>query len=172
MTKELVQQPAMRFIGHAYPEAHASEDGSFVNEWQNWMDEDAFAPLDALAADQQQGSLIVFSPYGSMVYWIGRLVPAGTPAPQGYQYFDLPEGTAATLTKPSGMMMTNYPVEMAIKQGATALDMAGFALPEYIGQTQTPYYLETYQLVDDVIKTVTYTVYEGDDRDFGYDDVD
>lgn len=172
MSKDLVQQAAARFIGLPYPEVSADENGSYVAAWQDWMDARRFDVLDDLAEGQQQGSLVVFSPYGSMIYWIGRVTPAGTAVPTGFQYYDLPESTAATLTKPSGMMMTNYPVEMAIKQGATALDMAGFDLPEYIGQTQTPYYLETYDLIDGVIKSVTYTVYEGDDRDFGYDDVD
>lgn len=63
-------------------------------------------------------------------------------------------------------------MNIAIQQGATALDAAGFPLPEYIGQTATPYYVERYNLDGDSVKEVEYTVYVGDDRDYGFDDVE
>ena len=169
---DLEMQPARRFIGRAYAEASASENGSYQEVWQDWMDQDRFKALDELSGKQQRTVLVVFSPYDSMVYWIGNLFPAGTPAPKGYQQFDLPAATAAHMSKPTSMMMTGYPVTMAIQQGATAIDMAGFPLPEYIGQTNTPYYIEDYTLDNDTVKSVDYTIYEGADRDFGYDDVE
>lgn len=169
---DLEMQPARRFIGRAYAEASASENGSYQEVWQDWVDQDRFKVLDDMSGKQQRSILIVFSPYGSKIYWIGNIFPADTEVPKGYQHYDLPEATAAHVEKPSSIMMTGYPVNMAIQQGATAIDMAGFPLPEYIGQTSTPYYIEDYTMQGDAVKSVAYTIYEGADRDYGYDDVE
>ncbi len=166
---------ALRFIGHAYTEANTSANDSYQEVWQEWADTDHFAQLDELAgsaAPKLRTSMMVFSPYGNIVYWIGRTFPAGTPVPAGYQSFDLPAATAASITKKSSMMMTAYPVSAALQQGALALDKAGYDLPEYIGQTATPYYLESYKLDGDQVQEVTYTIYVGADKDYGYDDPD
>lgn len=172
---EATMHAAVRFIGQAYTEANADDNDSYQSAWLDWESANRFAKLDELAgaaAPTERCSMMVFSPYGNIVYWIGRTYPQGTPVPKGYQSFDLPAATAATVTKKSSMMMTAYPVNTALQQGAMALDKAGYALPEYIGQTATPYYLESYELNGKQVAKVTYTVYVGADRDFGYDDPD
>ncbi len=170
--KEPVRVSAVRFIGHTYTEANASENDSYQEAWMGFEDSGAFDVLDQLADTPNRSSLVIFSPYGKMVYWIGSVVPAETPVPDGLQKFDLPAYTAATLTKKASMMLNGYPVGTAIQQGATALDLAGFDLPEYIGQTATPYYVERYNLTDGHVSEVAYTVYVGDDIDYGFDDVE
>ena len=170
---EPVMQDAKLFIGRAYADAQASANGSFQEVWANWEEQDLFAPLDQLAGGQQQrASLVVFSPYGTMIYWVGALFPADTKVPAGYQSFTLPAATAAVVSKKAGMMFHEYPVSMAVSQGVTALDQAGFELPEYFGQTATPYYVEAYTLDEDKVQQVTYMVYVGADKDYGFDDVD
>ncbi|WP_127849787.1 hypothetical protein [Lacticaseibacillus hulanensis] len=171
-TKEPINSPALRFIGRAYTEAFASENGSYQEAWDEFTDSGAFAKLDAQTDKPNRSSLVVFSPYGSMVYWIGSVMPADTPVPAGLQKYDLPAYTVARLAKKSTMMLTAYPVEVAIQQGSTALDMAGFQLPEYIGQTAAPYYVERYNLNDGKVAEVEYTVYVGADKDYGFDDID
>lgn len=171
-TKEPLNSPALRFIGHAYTEANASENDSYIEAWDAFEDSDAFKQLDELADQPNRSSLIVFSPYGSMMYWIGSVVPAATPVPAGLQKFDLPAYTVAQLSKKTTMMMNEYPVSAAIQQGATALDLAGFELPEYIGQTAAPYYVERYNLNEGKVAEVQFTVYVGADKDYGFDDID
>jgi hypothetical protein len=166
-------QDAKVFIGRAYADAQASANDSFQEVWEDWAAQNRFAPLDELAnGEQHRASLVVFSPYGTMIYWVGAIFPAGTAVPSGYQSFSLPAATAATVSKKAGMMFHEYPVSMAVSQGVTALDQAGFELPEYFGQTATPYYLEDYTLTDGKVAQVTYTVYVGADKDYGFDDVD
>lgn len=166
-------QDAKLFIGRAYTDAQASENDSFQEVWADWEDQNLFAPLDELAGGKQhRASLVVFSPYGTMIYWVGAIFAAGTAVPDGYQSFSLPAATAAVVSKKAGMMFHEYPVSMAVSQGVTALDGAGFELPEYFGQTETPYYLEDYTLADGQVTSVTYTVYVGPDKDYGFDDVD
>lgn len=169
---EPIKQNAKKFIGRAYSANNASANDSYQEVWEGWTQQDLFAPLDAISGEQHRASLVVFSPYGTTIYWVGAVFPMDTVVPNGYQAFNLPEATAAVVTKKAGMMFNEYPVSMAISQGTTALDQAGFDLPEYIGQTATPYYIEDYALRHDAVQSVTYTVYVGADRDFGYDDVD
>lgn len=171
-SKAPIDITAVRFIGRAYSETVASENGSFIDTWTDFENAGLFTKLDELSAVPNRSSLVVFSPYGNLIYWIGSVVPADTPVPVGLQKFDLPAYTVAQLKKKSTMMLNAYPVEVALQQGATALDMAGFELPEFIGQTATPYYIERYNLADGQVSEVEYTVYVGEDKDYGFDDVD
>lgn len=88
--KELLNSDQLRFIGKAYSEASASENGSYQEAWDEFDATGAFAQLDQLAQTPNRTSLIVFSPYGNLLYWIGSIVPAGTEVPAGLQHYDLP----------------------------------------------------------------------------------
>lgn len=86
--------PALRFIGKRYTDA----DAPFGRKWGEWFREDRFGTLEALGpAPEHEGAYIgLMRSAGDFEYWIGMFFPVGTPAPEGYDFVDLPACTFAT----------------------------------------------------------------------------
>jgi len=79
--------PPLTLIGRNYSN-NDREGGSFAAKWQQWFGEGLFAPLDEIDNSDYIGAMRIND--GSFEYWIGKLLPAGTKAPEGYESIDLP----------------------------------------------------------------------------------
>ncbi len=86
--------PALRFIGLRYTNADRFE-GGFGKQWGEWEQQDRFGALKkAIAAspyDETGIGLMIFGGAEEFTYWIGLFFPAGTQAPDGFDYYDFPE---------------------------------------------------------------------------------
>ncbi|KRM87791.1 GyrI-like domain-containing protein [Lacticaseibacillus thailandensis] len=171
--KEFLTIPAQRLVGRVFTESSADENGSFASAWDEFTEAGHFKALDPLADVPNRTSVIVFSPYGSLQYWLGSILPVAVNVPNGFQVLNLPAATGAVVDKQVRSMMTDLPLGIAYNQGLAALQQAGFQLPAHIGQTDTPYYMERYNLNQDgVAKQVEYTVYARADQLGGFDDIE
>ncbi|WKF84742.1 GyrI-like domain-containing protein [Lacticaseibacillus pantheris] len=171
--KEFAQIPAQRVVGRVFTESSADENGSFESAWDEFNEAGHFKALDPLADVPNRTSVIVFSPYGSMQYWIGSVIPESANVPNGYQVLNLPAATGAVADKDVKGMMTGLPLATTYNEGLATLEKAGYQLPEHIGQTDTPYYLERYDLNNQgVAQRVEYTIYARPDQLEGFDDIE
>ncbi|KRO16153.1 hypothetical protein IV56_GL001953 [Lacticaseibacillus saniviri JCM 17471 = DSM 24301] len=166
----LLTQPKRVFAGQVYMIENSDEQGSFYQAWQEFTDAGYFDQLDALAETPNRTAMLVFSPYGTFQYWIGSVLPEDADAPEGLQRLILPEGTAGIVTQPTNGFAPQIPVEMAFNKGLEVIEKAGFPLPSHIGQTDNPYFLESYLLTDGEISDVRYTLYINPDQMDGYDE--
>jgi hypothetical protein len=87
--------PALRLIGKRYTDADRHPElGSYAHKWGEWMENGWFGALAALpAADGAETGyigLMGVAPPDTFEYWIGVFAPAGTPAPEGFVFADLP----------------------------------------------------------------------------------
>jgi hypothetical protein len=87
--------PALRFIGKRYTDQDRGPDG-FGKQWDDWWAEDRFAALERAAgvSPHDRDTVGLMTMRGDMTgfaYWIGLFYPAGTSAPKGYDFLDLPK---------------------------------------------------------------------------------
>ena len=92
--------PALRFIGMKYTNDDR-KDGGFGEQWHDWIQNDRFAKLTGAvsASPYDQASIGLMTMKGDMTgftYWVGLFFPAGTAAPAGYDFIDLPESNIGT----------------------------------------------------------------------------
>ncbi|MDR2656484.1 MAG: hypothetical protein LBB86_01505 [Oscillospiraceae bacterium] len=84
--------PECRFIGKKYGDEDRACNGTFGSYWGEWFEKGWFAPLEKMGGLAEAGdSYIGLCRCASeFEYWIGMFFPAGTDAPEGYVYIDLP----------------------------------------------------------------------------------
>ena len=84
--------PALRFIGKRYTDSDRDSGGGFTERWKEWDREKRFAVLEALgSAPEHEGAYVGLMRFSNeFEYWIGMFFPAETPAPDGYDFVDLP----------------------------------------------------------------------------------
>ena len=90
--------PSLRLIGKRYTDRDRGADGGFSNKWREWFHQGCFKPLEALASlPENEGAYVGCMRCGEeFEYWIGLFFPAGTSAPDGYAYVDIPAGDVGT----------------------------------------------------------------------------
>ncbi|MFD1431453.1 hypothetical protein [Lacticaseibacillus yichunensis] len=168
----LIDRPATVFAGKVYMTESMDQLGTFDQAWQEFEAAGHFAALDALTDQPNRTALLMFSPYGAFQYWIGSLLPAGTAAPAGLEAVQLPAATVGEVSEKADSVLANFPVETMFSRGLERLEKAGFPLPEHIGQTDNPYYLESYQLTEGKITAVKHLLFISMDQLKGYDEWD
>lgn len=159
---------AMRFIGTPNLASMLDENQSLTSAWNELIQNGDLARLDQLAEQQQvvknRSTLVVFSPY-AFVAWVGVLVPADTPVPKGLNHFDLPE-SPTVVTQQKANMQLPLPLQHLIGGALNQFEKDGIDLPEHLGQTDRPYFVESYQLdTNGEIQTVSQRVYLGQSID-------
>lgn len=77
--------PALRLIGKRCL-CHPKD---FVAKWGEWFENDWFELLKQLGVAPENGEAYLGATQGDC-YWIGMLFPPGTPAPDGFEYADIP----------------------------------------------------------------------------------
>lgn len=139
---------AMRFIGTPNLASMLDENQSLTSAWNELIQSGVLADLDTLAEQQQvaknRSTLIVFSPY-AFVAWVGVLVPADTPVPKGLNHFDLPAGLTAVAQQNANMQLP-LPLNHLIGGTLEKFEKAGISLPAHLGQTDRPYFVESYEM--------------------------
>jgi len=85
--------PAVRFIGKRYTDADRL-GGGFGHLWGEWFQNGWFEPLESLGTVEnvENGYLGFMRCYPDFDYWIGMFLPPETAVPEGYGFFDMPEG--------------------------------------------------------------------------------
>lgn len=167
----LIKQPAQVFAGKVYTTEEVDQLGTFATSWDEFTKAGYFTALDQVATTPNRTYLLVFSPYGTFQYWIGSLLPAGSQAPAGIEAVTLPAATVAKLTEPSHGGAAQLPVQTTYSAGLDKLAKAGFPIPEHIGQTDHPYYLEVEDLTAGKVEQVTHMLYVNADQLHGYDEL-
>jgi len=92
--------PALRFIGKKYGN-NDRVDGMFGKYWGDWhqngwfnvIEKQTNNPLKSIYEDGDAYIGLMRGKDGEFEYWIGILMPEGTPAPDGFQYLDFPKGS-------------------------------------------------------------------------------
>lgn len=169
---DLINQPAGQFVGKVYTTESSDEMGTFYPAWQDFEAAGFFDALDALSETPNRSYLVVFSPYGNFQYWIGSVTPIGAKAPAGLEAVPLPAGTVGKTEAAVNGLLNQLPVQTAVNKGFEQLEKAGFTIPEHIGQTDHPYYLESYPLSAGKVTLVRYLLYINKDQMEGYDEFD
>ena len=91
--------PSMRLVGKCYTNKDR-RNGSFAHLWELWFSKNLFAPLERLSVPipgyEDQDAYLGFMQVDeenpdAFRYWIGMFLPENTPAPEGYEYLDVPE---------------------------------------------------------------------------------
>ncbi|GAF40425.1 hypothetical protein FC83_GL000763 [Agrilactobacillus composti DSM 18527 = JCM 14202] len=146
----------IRFIGKPYLASMLDENGSLTSAWQEMTASGALGQLDQLAdntgQEKNRTTLVVFSPY-AFVAWVGALLPLDTKVPAGLNRLDLPESQAAILEASASVPMLQLPLSSIISLAMGKIAKQGVSLPEHLGQTDKPYFLERYAL-DDNLETI------------------
>lgn len=166
---DLLTVPAQTFAGKVYTTADLDELNTFAPAWQEFEEKGWWTALDAAAESPNRSYLLAFSPYGAFQYWVGALLPAGVSVPAGLTNFKLPEATMAQCAEPADRLLADMPVEVSYMKGMSQLEKAGFPIPEHIGQTDWPYYIESF---DQNAATITHRLYVNPDQLEGYDEYD
>ena len=84
--------PDVRFIGKRYTDDHRV-NGDFGHLWSEWFEKGWFKELEKLGElPMENGYMGFMRCYPDFEYWIGMFVPPNAEVPEGYAYFDLPEG--------------------------------------------------------------------------------
>lgn len=155
---------SMKLIGLPNLASMLDENQSLTSAWNKLTTSGASAQLDALADAQKvarnRTTLVVFSPY-TFVAWAGALLPANTQVPEGLNAFDLPKSQVAVLEQKASMQLP-LPLNHLIASSLAKFEKSGVQLPEHLGQTDKPYFLESY-LMDEAgeVTGVTQQVYLG-----------
>lgn len=159
-------------IGRPYLATMLDENQSLTTAWADFEADGCLETLDACAKAEavpcNRTTLLVFSPYG-FVAWIGALLPKGTAVPEGddLNRIDLPGSRVAEITQQASMMLP-LPLNQMMNLAFDKFTKAGIQIPEHLGQTDRPYFMERYELNDaHEIAAQTYTAYLGQDRDNG-----
>ncbi|WP_179395107.1 hypothetical protein [Lacticaseibacillus absianus] len=171
MTELIMQQPA-KFVGKVYTAVDSDEMGTFWACWTAFEQAGWFAQLDAQTQTPNRSSMVIFSPYGQFQYWIGSVLPDTATAPAGLECFQMPAGTVGVATAPASGVLNQLPVQTSFGKGLEQLEKAGFPLPQHIGQTDHPYYIERYDLEAGQVTQVEYRLYIDLDQLEGYDEFD
>lgn len=169
---ELLNLPAQRFVGLAHTESDADQMGTFAGAWADFRGAGYFTELDKLADVPNQAYMVIFSPYGRIQYWIGSVLPAGDAVPAGLASFALPAATAGQVQEATTSTLLDFPVQVSYGKGLEQLEAAGFPLPNHIGQSDNPYYIERYNQVAGNVTEVVRTLYINLDQLEGYDEFD
>lgn len=172
MMTELIAQPARLFAGRVYTTEDLDQLNTFNSCWQEFTAAGYFDQLDAIATTPNRSYMLVFSPYGAFQYWVGALVPQNAQVPADLEGFALPAATASQVTFPADRVMSDLPVDTTYTKGLERLEKAGFPIPEHIGQTDHPYFIQSYGLADGAVKDVSYLLYTNADQLKGYDEYD
>ncbi|MCI1986908.1 MAG: hypothetical protein LKJ69_00395 [Lactobacillus sp.] len=169
---DLINQPEHSFIGRVYTTADIDQMGTFAACWDDFEQAGHFAALDAQTTRPNRTYLLVFNPYGAFQYWIGSVLGPEATAPAGLAKLQLPAGGSGVVEEEANAVLSMLPVETTYMKGLDALEKAGFPLPNHIGQTNHPYYLEQYLLADEQVKKVQHILYINLDQLDGYDEFD
>ncbi|KRN28403.1 hypothetical protein IV38_GL001403 [Lactobacillus selangorensis] len=155
-----VQLPQRHMVGRAFTQGAADANGSFYSAWQDMEDSGDLKTLDALnpSPNKNHSDLIIFSPY-SIEYWIGSFLPADAETPQGMHTFDLPDSKAASVTEDAEHMLTQLPLQTSFNRIVSMFETAKIKVPEHLGRTVNPYFVESYSVTDDQVKQVEYDLY-------------
>jgi hypothetical protein len=158
--KQIPKQPAQLFAGHAYTVESSDQLGTFQPAWQDFEAQLGFKTLDDLAEIPNRSAMVVFSPYDTFLYWIGSLLSADAAVPKPYEAFRLPEATAGQVRQPAtSVLLKQLPLATSFNKGLQIIEKAGYPLPERLGQTDHPYYLESYLIQDGAVHQVAYRLY-------------
>ncbi|NVO88086.1 hypothetical protein HWN39_06170 [Lactobacillus rhamnosus] len=158
--KEIPQQPAQLLAGHAYTTEDSDQLGTFAPAWADFEHQFGFKTLDQLTKTPNRTALVVFSPYNTFIYWVGSLLPVDVKVPQNYECFKLPAATAGQVKQfADRVLMKELPLATSFNQGLHVIEQAGYPLPERLGQTDHPYYLESYRLNGGKVAEVAYRLY-------------
>ncbi len=86
--------PALRLIGKRYTPADLDMDMKLDSKWNEWFQNGWFGFLNELGCLPGHEFTAVFGLHidNGLAYWIGMFFPEGTPAPEGFQYADIPAG--------------------------------------------------------------------------------
>ncbi len=89
--------PAIRFIGKRYTAADLNADGLLMDKWNEWFQNGWFNLLSSLPGlPGYEGVAHTGYHNGSETsFWIGMMFPQDTPAPEGFDFADLPAGDMA-----------------------------------------------------------------------------
>ncbi|WP_054722556.1 hypothetical protein [Lacticaseibacillus nasuensis] len=166
---ELIQTPAASFAGKVFTTEDLDELNTFAQCWRDFEAAGYWPQLDALTDTPNRSYLLVFSPYGAFQYWVGALLPAMAQVPAGLTNFKLPAATVASTSEKTNRLLADMPVEVSYMKGMAELESAGFPLPEHIGQTDWPYYVESFAVNS---ATITHRLYVNPDQLEGYDEYD
>ncbi|MFD1673002.1 hypothetical protein ACFQ5M_12950 [Agrilactobacillus yilanensis] len=161
---KIEQVAPLKFIGQANLATALDENGSLTSAWNELIGNGDLAQLDQLVAasgaPMNRSTLIVFSPY-SFIAWVGVVVPAAITIPAGLHQFDLPASQVAKAQQKASIQLP-LPLGQLINATFDRFEKAGITLPEHLGQTNKPYFLESYQLDDaGEITSVTQQIYLG-----------
>jgi predicted transcriptional regulator YdeE len=78
--------PALRLIGkRCNCEIH-----NFVADWDEWFENGWFEQLEKLHPTPENGNMYLGVTDNNGGYWIGLLFPPNTPAPNGFEYAEIP----------------------------------------------------------------------------------
>ncbi|WP_125581810.1 hypothetical protein [Lacticaseibacillus suibinensis] len=168
----LLNQPASQFIGKVYTAADSDQMGTFFTCWQEFEAAGSFQALDAVVPTPNRAYLVIFSPYDNFQYWIGSLAEADTPVPAGLEGVKLPAATVGKASKPANGILNQLPVQTTFAKGLEVLEKAGFPIPAHIGQTDNPYYIESYPVKAGEVASVDYLLYINENQLEGYDEFD
>lgn len=91
--------PNVRFIGKKYGESDRV-DGSFGFQWQEWLKNDSFAPIEKAVGGSEACQTLYedgdaclgymrYKEGEPFEYWIGMFTPEGTEVPEGYDSIDI-----------------------------------------------------------------------------------
>lgn len=169
---ELLNQPEMSFVGHVYMPEDIDQMGTFASCWDGFNAAGHFDALDKQTDAPNRTYLLIFNPYGAFQYWIGSILPKDAVAPEGLEKLKLPAGTIGQSVEPANGVLSMLPVQTTYMKGLERLEKDGFPLPQHIGQTDKPYYMEEYCLSDGQVDQVKHTLYINLDQLEGYDEFD
>ncbi len=98
---EYEQLPERRLIGIRYSDSDRDENCGFGTCWELWNRGNRCAPLYPLMLPGPTASAclgFMRNPETGFEYWIGRFCRPDAPAPEGYDFLDLPAGGAAIVS--------------------------------------------------------------------------
>lgn len=169
---ELIDQPEQSFIGRVYTPEDLDQQGTFAACWEEFEQAGYFAALDAQTSQPNRTYLLIFNPYGAFQYWIGSVLGPDAQAPAGLEKLRLAAGQSGVVAEEANAVLSMLPVATTYMKGLEKLEKAGFPLPNHIGQTDQPYYLEQYLLADEQVTQVRHILYINLEQLTGYDEFD
>ncbi|MCD2255190.1 hypothetical protein FHQ08_00515 [Lactobacillus sp. CC-MHH1034] len=143
------QVSALQFIGKPFLPSMLDEKGSLASAWLEMADDGSLDRLDQFALEQQQtltrATLVAFSPY-SFVAWIGGIFSAEIQAPTEFKNIVLPASEVAFNETPTQTQIWQLPLNSIVGLAMDKLEKQHVQLPNHLGQTDKPYFLEYYDL--------------------------
>jgi len=127
--------PELRLIGKRCDcEVH-----DFIGDWERWFENKWFELLDGLGPSKENGGMYLGVTDDAGSYWIGLIFPTSTPAPDGFEFADIPETRFAVMRfsgKKDGELLGGDGINLIIdtirKNGLTPADIwNGWCIERY-----------------------------------------